>query len=144
MLSMWLNMLSCSAPASSTSVNSASTATVVSSCSRASAWRAGRHGPVRQDTLGLDDAQLGIVLLCMGLGSAGDAAGRLPTHRFGNRRVLTISGVLLLRLTAIAGGGAVGDRAGAALTFFGAAWCHRRCDEMRTQSTSRSCNAVRL
>src|SRR5262245_15967564 len=52
--------------------------------------------PFAKARLGLDEAQLGIVLLCMGLGSTGamPLAGFL-THRYGPRKVLMVSGVVL-------------------------------------------------
>jgi len=50
--------------------------------------------PFAKARLGLDEAGLGLVLLCMGLGSTGamPVAGFL-SHRFGNRRVLAIGGI---------------------------------------------------
>jgi len=52
--------------------------------------------PFAKAHLGLDDAQLGLVLLCMGLGSTGamPLAGYL-SHRYGNRVVMAISGLLV-------------------------------------------------
>jgi predicted MFS family arabinose efflux permease len=52
--------------------------------------------PFAKTRLGLDEAQLGIVLLFMGIGSAGSMplAGYF-SHRFGNRRVLAFGGLLL-------------------------------------------------
>jgi len=77
--------------------------------------------PYAKARLGLDDATLGLVLLCMGCGSvaAMPLAGFL-THRFGNRDVIGVSGLLVcvaLPLLTIAP-----DVywLGAALLFFGA------------------------
>jgi len=52
--------------------------------------------PFAKAQLGLDDAQLGLVLLCMGLGSTGamPLAGFL-SHRYGNRIVMAISGLMV-------------------------------------------------
>src|SRR5688572_5714169 len=52
--------------------------------------------PFAKTRLGLDEAQLGVVLLCMGIGSAGamPLAGYL-SHRFGNRKVMAIGGLLI-------------------------------------------------
>ena len=52
--------------------------------------------PFAKAQLGLDDAQLGLVLLCMGLGSTGamPLAGYL-SHRYGNRVVMAISGLMV-------------------------------------------------
>ena len=52
--------------------------------------------PFAKTRLGLDEAHLGLVLLCMGVGSAGamPLAGYL-SHRYGNRRVLAIAAPLL-------------------------------------------------
>lgn len=78
--------------------------------------------PFAKARLGLDEAQLGIVLLCMGLGSTGamPLAGFF-THRFGNRRVMTISGALVcvaLPLLTVAPSAVA---LGAALVLFGGA-----------------------
>lgn len=52
--------------------------------------------PLAKARLDLDEAHLGLVLLWMGLGCAGATplAGFL-VHRYGNRNVMTISGLLL-------------------------------------------------
>ena len=52
--------------------------------------------PYAKARLGLDDGVLGLVLLCMGCGAAAamPLAGFL-THRFGNRDVIGVSGLLL-------------------------------------------------
>jgi predicted MFS family arabinose efflux permease len=52
--------------------------------------------PFAKAHLALDEAQLGVVLLCMGFGSTGamPLAGFL-SHRFGNRRVMMTSGLLV-------------------------------------------------
>jgi predicted MFS family arabinose efflux permease len=76
--------------------------------------------PFAKARLGLDEAHLGVVLLCMGLGSVGSMplAGYL-SHRFGNRRVLAISAPLIclaLPLLAIAPSQTL---LGAALVLFG-------------------------
>jgi predicted MFS family arabinose efflux permease len=78
--------------------------------------------PYAKARLGLDDATLGLVLLCMGCGAvaAMPLAGFL-THRYGNRDVIGVSGLLvcvalpLLTITPNA------YWLGAALLFFGAA-----------------------
>ncbi|MDF3981460.1 MFS transporter [Luteibacter sp. PPL201] len=78
--------------------------------------------PYAKARLDLDDGMLGLVLLCMGCGAAGamPLAGFL-THRFGNRDVIGVSGLLvclalpLLTLAPSAGW------LGVALLFFGAA-----------------------
>jgi predicted MFS family arabinose efflux permease len=52
--------------------------------------------PFAKAQLGLDDARLGIVLLCMGLGSAGAMPlASFLSHRYGNRMVMTISALLI-------------------------------------------------
>jgi predicted MFS family arabinose efflux permease len=52
--------------------------------------------PLAKARLGLDEAELGLLLLCMGIGSVGamPLAGVL-THRYGNRVVMVISGLLI-------------------------------------------------
>ncbi len=52
--------------------------------------------PLAKARLGLDEASLGLVLLCMGIGSVGamPLAGWL-THRYGNRVVMVISALLI-------------------------------------------------
>jgi predicted MFS family arabinose efflux permease len=77
--------------------------------------------PYAKARLDLDEAQLGILLLCLGLGSAGSMpfAGHF-SHRYGNRIVLTVSGLvvcLAVPLLAIAPSPAL---LGAALVVFGA------------------------
>jgi predicted MFS family arabinose efflux permease len=76
--------------------------------------------PLAKARLNLDEGGLGVVLLCMGLGSAGamPLAGFL-SHRFGSRNVLLISGLLLcvsLPLLTVAPSSFL---LGAALVFFG-------------------------
>jgi predicted MFS family arabinose efflux permease len=76
--------------------------------------------PFAKTRLGLDEAHLGLVLLCMGVGSAGamPLAGYL-CHRYGNRRVLSIAAPLLciaLPLLTLAQSQAL---LGAALALFG-------------------------
>jgi len=52
--------------------------------------------PFAKARLGLDEAQLGLLLLCMGIGAAGamPLAGYL-THRFGNRAVLALTAPII-------------------------------------------------
>jgi predicted MFS family arabinose efflux permease len=76
--------------------------------------------PFAKARLGLDEASLGMVLLCLGVGSAGamPLAGLL-SHRYGNRHVLVIGGLLVclaLPLLAMAGSPVL---LGAALVLFG-------------------------
>lgn len=76
--------------------------------------------PFAKVRLDLDEAHLGILLLCMGAGSAGSMplAGHL-SHRFGNRRVMTVGGMVLclaLPLLAVAPSATL---LGAALVLFG-------------------------
>ena len=76
--------------------------------------------PFAQARLGLDEARLGLVLLCMGFGSTGSMplAGFL-SHRYGSRNVMAVSGLLLclsLPLLALAPSPVA---LGAALVFFG-------------------------
>jgi predicted MFS family arabinose efflux permease len=78
--------------------------------------------PFAKVRLDLDEAQLGLVLLCLGIGSVGamPLAGHL-CHRHGSRRVLLVSGVascVLLPVLAIA---PTAFAMGAALSVFGAA-----------------------
>src|SRR6185436_5872502 len=78
--------------------------------------------PFAKARLGLDEAQLGLVLLCLGIGSVGamPLAGHL-SHRRGSRRVLLVSGAascLMLPVLAIA---PTAPAMGAALMAFGAA-----------------------
>ena len=78
--------------------------------------------PFAKGRLALDEAQLGIVLLCLGLGAAGamPVAGHI-SHRLGNRSVLVAIGLvvcLVLPLLAVAPSMVV---LGAALVVFGAA-----------------------
>jgi len=107
----------------STSANRASTATrgffLLSGIGMAS-WAP--MVPFAKTRLGLDDAQLGVVLLCMGLGSAGamPLAGFL-THRYGNRRVMTISGVMICVSLPLLVAAPSAIALGAALAFFGGA-----------------------
>jgi predicted MFS family arabinose efflux permease len=77
--------------------------------------------PLAKARLGLDEAGLGLVLLCMGLGSAGATlvAGFL-SHRYGNRNIMTLGGLgssLALVLVTLAPSAVL---LGAALVFFGA------------------------
>jgi predicted MFS family arabinose efflux permease len=77
--------------------------------------------PFAKARLDLDEAHLGILLLCLGLGCAGSMpfAGHF-SHRYGNRIVLTVSGLvvcLALPLLAAAPSPAL---LGAALVVFGA------------------------
>jgi predicted MFS family arabinose efflux permease len=77
--------------------------------------------PFAKARLDLDEAQLGVLLLCLGLGCAASMpfAGHV-SHRYGNRIVLTASGLvvcLALPLLAVAPSPAL---LGAALVVFGA------------------------
>jgi predicted MFS family arabinose efflux permease len=78
--------------------------------------------PFAKAQLALDDAQLGVVLLCLGVGSTGamPLAGFL-SHRHGSRRVMVISGLgvcVVLPLLTVAWSPIV---LGAALALFGGA-----------------------
>jgi MFS family permease len=78
--------------------------------------------PLAKARLDLDEAHLGLVLLCMGLGStaAMPVAGVL-SHRYGNRKVLTIGGLVVclgLLLVTLAPSAIL---LGAALVLFGGA-----------------------
>jgi predicted MFS family arabinose efflux permease len=78
--------------------------------------------PFAKDRLGVDDAGLGVLLLCIGIGSVAAmlASGPLAA-RYGSRPVIVVSGVgmaLVLPLLAIA---ATPVTLGAALLLFGAA-----------------------
>jgi predicted MFS family arabinose efflux permease len=78
--------------------------------------------PFAKARLELDEAHLGMLLLCLGVGSAGSMplAGHF-SHRYGNRRVLVVAGIvacLAVPLLAIAGSSLL---LGAALILFGSA-----------------------
>lgn len=77
--------------------------------------------PYAKARLGLDDGVLGLVLLCMGCGAAAamPLAGFL-THRFGNRDVIGVSGLLLCVALPLLTLATNVWWLGAALMFFGA------------------------
>src|SRR5689334_12100640 len=78
--------------------------------------------PYAKANLGLDDGTLGLVLLCMGCGAAAamPLAGFL-THRFGNRDVIGVSGLLVCLALPLLTIASSTWALGAALLFFGAA-----------------------
>jgi predicted MFS family arabinose efflux permease len=78
--------------------------------------------PFAKAQLALDDAQLGVVLLCMGFGSTGamPLAGFL-SHRYGNRRVMVVCGVLLCAVLPLLTLAHSTVALGAALALFGGA-----------------------
>lgn len=78
--------------------------------------------PFAKAQLALDDAQLGVVLLCMGLGATGamPLAGFL-SHRFGNRRVMATSGLLVCLALPLLTVARSPVALGAALVWFGGA-----------------------
>jgi predicted MFS family arabinose efflux permease len=78
--------------------------------------------PFARVRLGLDEAELGAVLLCMGVGSTVTMplAGWV-SHRHGNRVVLPISGALVCAAIPLLALAPSTILLGAALTFFGAA-----------------------
>ncbi|MEX1827683.1 MFS transporter [Luteibacter sp. CQ10] len=77
--------------------------------------------PYAKDRLGLDDGTLGMVLLCMGCGAAAamPLAGFL-THRFGNRDVIGVTGLLVCVALPLLTVAPSATWLGAALLFFGA------------------------
>src|SRR5262245_49954426 len=78
--------------------------------------------PFAKLRLGLDEAQLGLVLLCLGIGSvaAMPLAGHL-SHRHGSRRVLLISGAASCALLPLLAVAPTALAMAAALSAFGAA-----------------------
>lgn len=78
--------------------------------------------PFAKVRLGLDEAELGLLLLCMGLGSVGAMPfAALLSHRHGNRRVLGVAATVMciaLPLLVVAPSAIL---LGAALALFGAA-----------------------
>ncbi|HEX8114852.1 MAG TPA: MFS transporter, partial [Kofleriaceae bacterium] len=78
--------------------------------------------PFARARLALDEAQLGVVLLCMGLGSAitMPLAGWV-SHRHGNQLVLPISGALVCVAVPLLALAPSTSLLGAALALFGAA-----------------------
>jgi len=78
--------------------------------------------PFAKARLGLDEAQLGLVLLCLGLGSVGamPLAGHLG-HRHGSRGVMLVGGVAICGLLPVLAIAPTALALGAALIAFGAA-----------------------
>jgi predicted MFS family arabinose efflux permease len=78
--------------------------------------------PFAKSRLGLDEAQLGLVLLCLGIGSVGamPLAGYL-SHKYGSRGVLLIAGVAGCAVLPVLAIAPTAIAMGAALSAFGAA-----------------------
>lgn len=78
--------------------------------------------PFAKTRLDLDEAELGLVLLCLGIGSAGamPLAGHL-CHRLGSRRVLLVTGVASCAILPLLAVAPTALAMGAALAAFGAA-----------------------
>src|SRR5689334_19669406 len=78
--------------------------------------------PFAKARLGLDEAQLGLVLLCLGVGSVGamPLAGHLG-HRHGSRGVMLVGGVAICGLLPVLAIAPTALALGAALIAFGAA-----------------------
>jgi predicted MFS family arabinose efflux permease len=78
--------------------------------------------PFAKVRLGLDEAQLGLVLLCLGVGSVGamPLAGHLA-HRYGSRGVQLVGGAAVCGLLPVLAIAPTGLAMGAALMAFGAA-----------------------
>ena len=78
--------------------------------------------PFAKARLGLDEAGLGLLLLCMGIGSAAamPLAGYL-SHRFGNRKVLVVTAPLLCAVLPLLALAPTAALLGATLVLFGGA-----------------------
>jgi predicted MFS family arabinose efflux permease len=76
--------------------------------------------PFAKARLELDDARLGIVLLCMGFGSTGAMPlASFLSHRYGNRMVMTTSALLICALLPLLTAASSAVLLGSGLVFFG-------------------------